>query len=307
VCLTFAVRKQSLQVLTLTIIAAVFMAARVMDRLGLSSALGAFMVGMILSTSVFAAQIKASVSSLKGLLLGAFFIAIGMSINLKEVVALGGPLLYYLPMSLLIKIILVVALGLGFRRGFRTSILAGLLLAPFDEIAYIIFSSSPISGLLTDRACTIGLIMISFSFVVSPVLINLGYKLAERFPAGPKPPLPLEAMSDSIHTTTSLQFRFHSWIELPTWRFQCRQLRCVPLTGPHSAELHPCLRPDRDVMPWLLYPGAALACHRGNVRRPDRTHGAGNRRCAALHRRQNNGSFTSAGSTGMMLSLICQS
>jgi hypothetical protein len=41
--------------------------------------------------------------------------------------------------------------------------------------------------------------MISFSFVVSPVLINLGYKLVDRFTTEPKPDLPLKALSESIH------------------------------------------------------------------------------------------------------------
>ena len=84
---------------TLIVIAAILAAAWVMDTVGLSNALGAFMVGMILSASVFAYQIKASVSSIKGLLLSVFFIAIGMSINLKEVIGIGGELLYYLPVS----------------------------------------------------------------------------------------------------------------------------------------------------------------------------------------------------------------
>ena len=170
-----------------------------MDTVGLSNALGAFMVGMILSTSMFADQIKASVSSIKGLLLGVFFIAIGMSINLQEVIAFSGPLLHYLPTLFVIKIALVMALALGFRLGWRTSVLVGLLLAPFDEIAYIIFASAHSSGLLTDRAYTLGLITISFSFVVSPVLINLGYTLADRFTPEPQPDLPLEALSGVIH------------------------------------------------------------------------------------------------------------
>ena len=41
--------------------------------------------------------------------------------------------------------------------------------------------------------------MISFSFMVSPVLINLGYKLVDRFTKEPKPDLPLKALSESIH------------------------------------------------------------------------------------------------------------
>ena len=97
------------------------------------------------------------VSSIKGLLLGVFFIAIGMSINLREVSGIGGELLHYLPSLLLLKMALGIALGLSFRLGFRASVLVGLLLAPFDEIAYVIFTSAHGSGLLTDRAYAMGL------------------------------------------------------------------------------------------------------------------------------------------------------
>src|SRR5215510_7526097 len=197
--LAFTARTHSIEGFTLTIIAAIFAAAWVMDTVGLSNALGTFMVGLLLSTSIFADQIKASVSSLKRVLLGVFFIAIGMSINLGEVIVLGGHLLHYLPTLFLLKIALVTALALAFRLGVRTSVLVGLLLAPFDEIAYIIFTSAHTGGLLTDRAYTVGLIMISFSFMVSPVLINLGYTLADRFTHEPTPDLPLKALSESIH------------------------------------------------------------------------------------------------------------
>jgi glutathione-regulated potassium-efflux system protein KefB len=84
----------------LIVIAAVFAAAWLMDTVGLSNALGVFMVGMILSASVFAYQVRTSVSSIKGLLLSLFFIAIGVSINLKEVYGIGGQLILYLVASL---------------------------------------------------------------------------------------------------------------------------------------------------------------------------------------------------------------
>src|SRR5262247_538114 len=197
--LATAARKYGIEAFTLIIIAAIFAAAWLMDTVGLSNALGAFMVGMILSASVFAYQIKASVSSIKGLLLSVFFIAIGMSINLNEVIAIGGELFYYLPTLFLIKIAVVILLGLGFRLGLRASVLAGLLLAPFDEIAYVVFSSAHKSGLLTARAYALSLTGISFSFVLSPVLINLGYKMVDRFKTERKPDLPLKALSESIH------------------------------------------------------------------------------------------------------------
>jgi len=197
--LATAARKYGIEAFTSIIVATIFAAAWLMDTVGLSNALGAFMVGMILSASTFAYQIKASVSSIKGLLLSLFFIAIGMSINLEEVIGIGGQLLYYLPALFLIKVAVVIALGLGFRLGLRASILAGLLLAPFDEIAYVIFSSAHRSGLLTERSYAMGLTGISFSFVLSPVVINLGYKLVDRFKTETKPDLPLKALSESIH------------------------------------------------------------------------------------------------------------
>src|SRR5262249_30806127 len=206
--LAFAARTHSIEGFNLTIVAAIFAAGWVMDTVGLSNALGGFMVGMLLSTCIFADQIKTSVSSLKGVLLGLFFIAICMSINFSEVIALSGQLLYYLPTLFLIKIVLVIWLALAFRLGFCPSFLVGLLLAPFDEIAYIIFTSAHRSGLLTDQGYTLGLTVISFSFIVSPVLINVGYRLSERFAKEPKPDLPLKALSGSIHNVIVVGYSY---------------------------------------------------------------------------------------------------
>ena len=171
----------------LIVLAGVLGAGWLMDKVGISMALGAFMIGVLLSTTVFAQQIKAAATPAKRVLLGLFFIAIGMAIDLKEVVALGGSLLFYLPVLLSIKFGILFVLALGFRLGVRAAFLTGLLLMPFDEIAYVIFASAKTNGLLNARSYTIGLTVISLSFVVSPLLINLAYKLSARFERGPKP------------------------------------------------------------------------------------------------------------------------
>src|SRR5262245_13744904 len=124
--LTWAARERGFEVFTLLIIAAVFAAAWAMDTVGVSSALGSLMIGMTLSTSVFAEQIKAAVSFTKGLLLRVFFIAIGMAINVKEAAALDGLVLLFLPALLLIKIVVVMVLAWLFRFGLRPAILAGV-------------------------------------------------------------------------------------------------------------------------------------------------------------------------------------
>jgi glutathione-regulated potassium-efflux system protein KefB len=162
------------------VLAGVFFAGWWMETVGISMALGAFMIGVLLSTTVFADQVKAAVAPARQLLLAVFFIAIGMAIDLKQVVELQSELLLYLPALLLIKLVVIFVLARGFRLGWRPALLTGLLSMPFDEIAYVILASANANGLLNERYYTIGLIAVSLSFVVSPLLINLGYKLIER-------------------------------------------------------------------------------------------------------------------------------
>jgi voltage-gated potassium channel Kch len=61
---------------------------------------------------------------------------------------------------------------------------------------------------LTNQSYTVGLIVASFSFILSPVLINVGYTLAERFTKEPKPDLPLKALSGSIHNVIVVGYSY---------------------------------------------------------------------------------------------------
>jgi len=164
----------------LIVLAAVFVAGWVMERVGVSMALGTFMIGVLLSTTPFAEQVQAAATPAKQVLLGLFFIAIGMAIDLREVAAHGGVLLLYLPILMLIKFATVLLLATMFGLGHRSAVLSGLLLMPFDELGYVVFASAKANGLLTDRSYTLGLMAISLSFIVSPPLINLGYRLTHR-------------------------------------------------------------------------------------------------------------------------------
>ena len=172
----------------LAILAAVFLAAWVMDAVGASMALGSFLLGMILSGSHFAEQIRASIGSRKTLLLGILFIAIGMSIDPHELAKVGWELVAVLPLLLGIKVASVLLLARRFGLDLRQALLAGLLLAPFDEIGFVVFASAQHHGLLHPEGYALGLTLISFSFVVSPPLINLAYALSRRWRRhGPTP------------------------------------------------------------------------------------------------------------------------
>lgn len=165
----------------LAILAAVLLAAWVMDVVGASMALGSFLLGMILSGSTFADQIRASIGSRKTLLLGIFFIAIGMSIDPAELARVGWELVAVLPLLLGIKVASMLLLARVFGIDLRAALLAGMLLAPFDEVGFVVFASALHSGLLHHEGYALGLTLISFSFVVSPPLINLTYALGRRW------------------------------------------------------------------------------------------------------------------------------
>jgi glutathione-regulated potassium-efflux system ancillary protein KefC len=162
------------------VLAGVFFAGWWMEAVGISMALGAFMIGVLLSTSVYAEQVKAAVTPAKQLLLAIFFIAIGMAIDLRELAEVKTGLILYLPALLAIKALVLFFLARAFGLGFRAALLTGLLSMPFDEIGYVILASANANGLLRPRDYTLGLSVISLSFIVSPLLINLGYKLSER-------------------------------------------------------------------------------------------------------------------------------
>src|SRR6516225_3859751 len=85
------------------VLAGVFFAGWWMEAVGISMALGAFMIGVLLSTSVYAEQVKAAVTPAKQLLLAIFFIAIGMAIDLRELAEVKTGLILYLPALLAIK------------------------------------------------------------------------------------------------------------------------------------------------------------------------------------------------------------
>ena len=98
-------------------IAAVFAASALLDGMGVSLALGAFLMGVALSGSIFVEQVKAAVAPAKGLLLGLFFITVGMAIEWREVAAFGPRFVLVLVGLLALKFGIVLGLARVFRPG----------------------------------------------------------------------------------------------------------------------------------------------------------------------------------------------
>ena len=176
--LAMAARSHQARSFRLVTLAGVCAAAWVMDRAGVSMALGAFIVGVMLSSSRYATVVKAAVMPARELLLSIFFIAVGMAIDIREAASFHSQLLFYLTAVMFLKLTTVYISARLFRVDGRTALLCGLLLTPLDEVGYVIFASAYHDGLLSARAHALAMLSISVSFAISPLVIDWALRLA---------------------------------------------------------------------------------------------------------------------------------
>jgi glutathione-regulated potassium-efflux system protein KefB len=179
-------REQNREGFFLAVMLSVFVSAWAMAQAGLSMALGAFLMGMLLSGSHYRYQIQAQVEPYKGLLMSLFFVAVGMSIDLQAVWDQPGRLAQDVCIIVLIKILVMVGLGFAFRLGPATAIRVGFLLGQAGEFGFVLLGAARGLGVISDRPFVVGAALISVSMLLTPLLIRLGNALANRLElAGP--------------------------------------------------------------------------------------------------------------------------
>ncbi len=116
------------------------------EMMGLSLALGAFVAGLLVAETEFHLQAEESINPFKGLLLGLFFMTVGMSFNISLVLQEWHTIIMISFFLIVIKAFIIMALGFGFRFNWGTSIHAGLLLAQGSEFAFILFNLASRQG-----------------------------------------------------------------------------------------------------------------------------------------------------------------
>lgn len=168
---------QSSDVFTATALLVVVGTAYLMQLGGLSMALGAFLAGVVLADSEFRHELKSQIEPFKGLLLGLFFIAVGMSINLKIVMAEPVMIIGVVLALLLVKAIILMLLG--YRPGrlpARELLMLGAMMALGGEFAFVVFSEAFKYGLLEPAVRDRLIAVVGLSMAISPLtVLALGY------------------------------------------------------------------------------------------------------------------------------------
>ncbi|MBX3722462.1 MAG: monovalent cation:proton antiporter-2 (CPA2) family protein [Turneriella sp.] len=162
------VKSKSRELFTAAALLLVFSVAALMEAVGFSMALGTFVAGVILSESEYRHELEASIEPFKGLLLGLFFIAVGMSMDFGILVKypLFIPVAVVLLMTL--KIIAVYFAGALFRYDGETSRNIAFLICQGGEFAFVLFKLAADKNMLTSEMAAIATVVVAFSLVLTP-------------------------------------------------------------------------------------------------------------------------------------------
>jgi len=148
--------------------------ALMMDAVGLSMALGTFLAGVLLADSEYRHALEADLEPFKGLLLGLFFMAVGMSIDFG--VLMQAPVMVAALVAGLVVLktamLTLLAPRFGIARGQR--LLFALLISQGGEFAFVVFGVAGGAGLLPPRTEALLVLVVALSMVATPLLL-LGY------------------------------------------------------------------------------------------------------------------------------------
>ena len=163
----------------------VIAAAAIMEALGLSTALGAFVAGVMLADSPYRHELEADVEPFRSILLGLFFLAVGMMLDLH---AIAERPLFVAGMALALiatKAIIIFAIGCAFRMKWRSALALGLLLSQGGEFGFVLFAQAQRALLIEPAAASLFGAIVTLSMATTPFLMRITQRIrAEPVQAG---------------------------------------------------------------------------------------------------------------------------
>jgi glutathione-regulated potassium-efflux system protein KefB len=147
----------------------------VMQKLGLSMALGTFLAGVLLAESEYRHELEIAIEPFKGLLLGLFFIAVGMAVNLGLLALQPLEILAAVVVLVSVKGLVLYALARAARVRTKARSRMAAILSQGGEFAFVIFTAASQEGILTQQQVAFLLVVVSLSMVTTP-LILMGQK-----------------------------------------------------------------------------------------------------------------------------------
>lgn len=169
-------RARTTEVLTAGALLVVLGSALLMDAAGLSMAMGAFLAGVLLSGSSYRHQIEADVEPFKGLLMGLFFLAVGMSLDLSVVVEGWRTVLALLVAYVVVKSIGIYAVARLFGTPGVPALRRVAMFAQGGEFAFVLYAGAVAGGVISGAENALFGSVVILSMALTPLVL----KLADR-------------------------------------------------------------------------------------------------------------------------------
>ncbi|NWG54409.1 MAG: cation:proton antiporter [Hydrogenophilaceae bacterium] len=168
------------EVMTAAALLVVLGAAYVMQLSGLSMAMGAFLAGVLLSESVFRHQLEADIEPFRGILLGLFFMGVGMALQL-DVVAAHWPLIALLVLAfMVVKSLAVYGIARAFKADHGEALTRAAMFAQGGEFAFVLYSGAADVGVIDAQTRAQLTAAVIISMALTPLLVLLLRAIAPK-------------------------------------------------------------------------------------------------------------------------------
>lgn len=157
------------EVMTAAALLVVLGAALLMQMSGLSMAMGAFLAGVLLSESTFRHQLEADVEPFRGILLGLFFMAVGMSLDLTVVANNWSLVAVYVLLYMLVKAIGIYGVARLMKSSHAEALERAVVMAQGGEFAFVLYSAAMGAGIISGEENAILTAVIIISMVLTPL------------------------------------------------------------------------------------------------------------------------------------------
>jgi len=168
--LRWIARSNTPEIFTATALLLVVAIAALMQFVGLSMALGAFLAGVLLAESEYRRELETDIEPFKGLLLGLFFIAVGMSIDFGVLMDRPGLMALVVVGFLTLKLVVIYALAKAMGVPYQQRPVFTLLLAQGGEFAFVVFQSAG-PDVLPPAVSSFLIAAVALSMLISPLLL----------------------------------------------------------------------------------------------------------------------------------------
>jgi CPA2 family monovalent cation:H+ antiporter-2 len=164
-------RQRSSELFVLFVLLVTLGLAWITEQAGLSLALGAFLAGMLISETEYRYQVEDYIKPFRDVLLGLFFVTIGMLLDLKSLAAHFVAIAAVFALLMVVKFILIFALARAFGNAKPTALRAAMMLAPAGEFGFVLLALAKREAVLEETTLQVVLAAALLSMLVTPLIL----------------------------------------------------------------------------------------------------------------------------------------